>query len=424
MTATPLKVALLGVNAVGYQSLALGYLRAFAQADQRLAGRVAFQTLDLDVSVDPWWIAWRLLALEPEVVAVSTMCWNARHVFEVCRILKGARPQIVIVLGGPEVGPISEEVLAKHPEIDVIVRGEGEVTFAELLYALTRERSPWRVDGVTARDDDGRIVAAPERGLISDLDDIPSPYLSGLLVPRDGGAYLETYRGCPHRCAYCFEGKGYSRIRSFSQQRVEAEIAAVAGTPGIHAFSFIDPVFNLTPDRLAWLADAMAPFVASGTRLHTIEVDIERCDPVVAAQLVRAGVASVETGPQTIGPRGLDACNRAFDRERFAAGVLALRAQGISVECDFIVGLPGDDVYDFLAGLGFVLGLDPGVVQTSTLHVLPGTVLWERAAELGLVYDAEPPHELVSTDDVGYMDLRRAEVFGTALQRAYRARIR
>lgn len=418
----PLKVALVALNSPGYQSLALGYLRAYAQADARLKSSAGFTTLDLTVDLDPWWVAYRVLGLEPDVLGVSVTCWNARSVFESCRVVRAARPEMLIVLGGPEVGPVAEDVLAAHPEIDIIVRGEGEVTFAEVLAARLCGRDLARVDGVTARGRDGEVVSAPDRPLISDLDSIPSPYLTGVMTPVDGGAYIESYRGCPHRCAYCFEGKGYGRIRSFSEARIRAEIDAIATSPGVRTFSFIDPVFNLTEDRLRWLADTLEPHATSGVRLHTIEVDIERIDAEQASALVRAGVASVETGPQSIGSAALAECGRGFERERFVRGVRLLREAGISVECDLIVGLPGDTVDDFFEGLSFAIGLDPGTVQSSTLHVLPGTDLWTRADELGLRYDPEPPHEVIATNTIGYQDLRRAEVRALWVQTQYRAR--
>ena len=114
MTA-PLKVVLLALNSPGYQSLALGYLRAYAQADSRLQGRVGFQTLDLTTEDDPWWIAYRVIALEPQVLAVSVFCWNASAVHDVCRIVRQALPGIRIVLGGPEVGPVADDVLRAEP---------------------------------------------------------------------------------------------------------------------------------------------------------------------------------------------------------------------------------------------------------------------------------------------------------------------
>lgn len=423
MSAGPLKVVLVALNSPGYQSLALGFVRAFAQGDDRLKGRVGFQTLDLEVGVDPWWVAYRVLGLQPDVLGVSVTCWNARAVFDLCRVVKQASPATRVVLGGPEVSPVADSVIGTHTEVDAVVRGEGEQTFADLLYAFTRGRDIWRVEGVTARDLDGRVVSAPDRALIADLDSIPSPYLTGVMTPVDGSAYIESYRGCPHRCGYCFEGKGYGRVRQFSRSRVEAEIAVVAGTPGLSSFSFIDPVFNLTDDRLEWLCGVLEPHAARGVRLHTVEVDIERIDDEAAALLVRAGVGSVETGPQSVGTAALDTCRRSFDRGRFAAGVEALKRHGIRVECDLIVGLPGDTVEDFFDGMRFCLAFDPGKVQTSTLHVLPGTDLWSRADELELAYDPEPPHEIISTATISYAALRRAEVRATWIQQQYEAKL-
>ena len=312
--AEPLKVALLAMNAPGYQSLAIAYLRAFAEADPRLTGRVAFQSLDLSSADDPWWVAYRIIAMAPDVLGASVLCWNARAVYDVCRIVREALPGITIVLGGPEVGPIAGDVLREHRSVDAVVRGEGEAAFADLLDLLRRDKPLTRADGVTARDGAGEPQDAPDRPLIADLDSIPSPYLTGVLQPREATAYIEGYRGCPHRCGYCFEGKGYGRIRSFSRSRVEAEIAYLAGERDVRSFSFIDPVFNLTAERLQWLSDALAPHAAQGLVLHTVEVDIERIDDAGAALLARAGVVSVETGPQSVGTAALAECHRGFDR--------------------------------------------------------------------------------------------------------------
>ncbi|MHB1451359.1 MAG: B12-binding domain-containing radical SAM protein [Coriobacteriia bacterium] len=419
----PLKVALLALNSPGYQSLALGYLRAYAQADDRLKGRVGFQTLDLTTDDDPWWVAYRIIGLEPDVLAVSVFCWSARAIYDICRIVKQALPEIRIVLGGPEVGPIAGDVLLAHPEVDAIVRGEGEAAFADVLDLARRQKPLSRADGVTARDGAGAPVAAPDRALIGDLDSIPSPYLTGVLEPREGSAYIETFRGCPHECAYCFEGKGYGRIRSFSHERVEAEIAHLADERGVRQISFIDSVFNLTSERLEWLAGVLAPYAARGLTLHTVEVDIERIDDAAAASLRRAGVISVETGPQSTGEAALAACRRRFDPARFSAGVAALKRQGITVETDLIAGLPGDTAEDFLGGVAYCLSLDPGKIQTSTLHVLPGTALYADAETLGLRFDPEPPHEIIATPDIGFVDLRRLEARSIYIARLYAARI-
>jgi len=418
----PLTVCLVDMSWPGYQSLGLGYVRAYAQEDRRLKGRVGFTTLALSSTDDPWWVAYQVLELQPDVVGFAVTCWNARAVYDTCGIIARARCEATIVLGGPEVGPIAEDILRDFDCVDIVVRGEGEETFSDVLDAILRERPIWKVEGVSARRE-SRVVSADDRAPIAHLDSLPSPYLTGVLTPHQGSAYIESYRGCPHSCGYCYEGKGVARVRSFGMERVAAEVEHLVTVHGLTQFSFIDPVFNLTSGRLEEIIAIVEPYALRGVRLHTIEVDIERIDHASADLLRRAGVVSVETGPQTIGTSALAACKRAFDPERFSAGVQACVSQGIRVECDLIVGLPGDTTEDFLAGLDFALKQDPGTIQFSTLHVLPGTDLWERAREYGLVFNPAPPHEIIATRDMSFGDLRRAEILGTALTRHYRARI-
>ncbi len=415
-----MRVALVGLNTPGYSSLGLAYVRAAAHEDSRLAGRVQVTTLDLTSDDDPWWVAYRVLGTDPDVVAFSVMCWNARKVYDAAEVIKAARPEIRVVLGGPEVGASADIVLGEHPSFEAIVRGEGEHTFTDLVDAMRRGRNLRYVDGLTFRAED-RVLSTPDRPL-ANLDELPSPYLLGMIQPTQGSTYLETFRGCPHRCAYCFEGKGYEHIRTFSKERVVSEIESVVSN-GVTEFSFIDAVFNLNRDRLRWMSDLMAPYAARGVSLHTIEVDIERIDDDDAGLLHRAGVRSVETGPQTTGAIALANCERGFDKERFIRGVRALRAAGISVECDLIIGLPGDTVSDVLSSIAFVLDSDPGKMQMSTLCVLPGTALWDRAEELGLVYNYQPPHEVIRTREIDFTDLRRLEAYGSALAARYRARL-
>ncbi|HSK47487.1 MAG TPA: radical SAM protein, partial [Coriobacteriia bacterium] len=377
-------------------------------------------TLDLTTDIEPWWLAFRILRMQPTIAAFSVACWNAPAVYEACRMVKSAAPEITIILGGPEVTANAEQVLESNPAVDMVVRGEGEVTFAELLRAMLSGKRTWMCKGVTARNGT-EIVSAPDRPLLDDLDSIPSPYLTGLLVPTSTLSYIETFRGCPHRCAYCFEAKGSTQIRSFSEERVVAEIDALA--PQVESFSFIDSVFNLTPSRLHWLADALEPHAARGLRLHTIEVDMERIGDAEAAELKRAGVVSVETGPQSVGTDALRISRREFSPERFIEGVRALKAVGIAVECDLIIGLPGDDAFDVIRGLRWVLNRDPGILQSSTLRVLPGTSLCTDSEELGLCYESEPEHAVIKTRELSFTDIRRLEVMAGALQSSYRARI-
>ena len=88
-----------------------------------------------------------------------------------------------------------------------------------------------------------------------------------------------------------------------------------------------------------------------------------------------------------------------------------------------IFGLPGDDAFDAIGGLRWLLQLDPGAVQSSTLHVLPGTDLCDRSEELGLEYESTSAHAVIQTRDISFADIRRLEVMAMAVQNSYRARL-
>ena len=389
-------------------------MREAVKADVRLP-EVWAQTIDFEVEQDPWWMLYQLLELSPrpDFISFSVYCWNAEQVFALTRMLARLMPETKLIMGGPEVGPRALEILEAHPELHAVIEGEGEKSVPALLLSYARGGEPFGISGVAAFTPQGpRIVASVP---IEHLDTIAPPYTQAHGPALDGAAYLETFRGCPHKCAYCFEAKGSKRIRALSWKRVEEDVARVASTPGIKSFTFIDSVFNLTLSRLEKLTEIMEPWARKGIRLHTIEVDIEAVDEHQAALLKRCGVVSVETGPQTTNPRALAINERSLDKEKFKTGVACLEALGIRVESDLIIGLPGDGVDDVLASMCFACESGASKVQMSTLHVLPGTPLWDRADELGLVYDTRAPHEIMATRDLTFKELRQLEVFGVAL---------
>lgn len=407
-------LALVGISQPGYQCLANAYLRESLRADERLAG-LAVGNLEFDTSVSAWWIVYHLLSqeYEPSLVGFSVYCWNANTVYEALRILSTVRPDLPVVLGGPEVGPLAEEVHERFaPQVIYVAPGEGERIICDLVDLLMSGKS---------RD---KIKHLPERDATLDLDTIPSPYNEVQRPPIDGSAYIESYRGCPHRCSYCYESKGIAQIRSFSWPRIAADIELLATTPGVKSFTFVDSAFNLTKARLQKLSDILAPYAQRGIRLHTIEVDVESIDDEQASLLRRAGVVSVETGPQTTGAKALELSQRSLDKEAYLKGVEACRRAGITVIADLILGLPGDSVETCLESMRFVIqDSDPGVLQASSLHVLPGTLLWDRADELGLAYDEQAPHAVIQTADISFKELRELEVFSAALSALYRTGI-
>lgn len=408
---------LVALNVHGYNSLALGYLQAFLKADSNLVDKLKIEAIDLCVDCYDVHQITQFFRQEPFLVGLSCYVWNYNKMLDLARIINGLWPEAKIVLGGPEVTPHPEEAFRKSPFLAAVVYGEGEETFAELIKAFISKKPLNEIRGIAFLED-GKVVVNEPRALIEPLDKIPSPFETGVLELKDGSTYLETYRGCTFKCAYCFEGKNYARLRHFSLERIKKDVRAVL-RKGIKSFSFVDPVFNLNRQYLSKMVAALKEAGINQASLHTIEIVAENIDSDTVSLLKEASVESVETGPQAIHPDTIKNINRYFNKERFRKGVLMLKKGGIKVLCDLIIGLPGDNFYRFLASVAFVFSLAPHRVIFSTLHVLPGTQLFERKEDFELAFDPEAPHYVWQNYSYSYREIRLSEILAKSLGKEY-----
>ena len=175
---------------------------------------------------------------EPAVAAFSVLMWNARLSLEVAREIKRRYPDCLIVMGGAHVPHDGRGFLKEHPFVDVTVGGDGEEAFCEVLEAHALGNSLQEIAGISWRAADGGILKnCGDRPFRKDLDIYPSPYLTGMyeeLIEAHPEisfqAIIETNRGCPFRCTFCYWGKGglNRKYRFHSMERVEAELRWIA----------------------------------------------------------------------------------------------------------------------------------------------------------------------------------------------------
>jgi|Deesub1362A_J573_1020465.scaffolds.fasta_scaffold02779_9 radical SAM superfamily enzyme YgiQ (UPF0313 family) len=414
------KVILTTFNIHGYYSLAFGYLQAYALKNKKLREKLRFFSLDFCVDCnDIYQVLYYFERIKPDIIGFSCYCWNMEKVDKLSALSKEVLPEAKVILGGPEVGPIAEEVLRSNPAVDVVVRGEGEVTFKELLeHYVLNKKSISQIKGISYRKGK-KVFRNGERELIENLDDIPSPYLTGILPLRDQVLYLESYRGCPYKCAYCYEGKNYPHLRHFSKERIKKEVEFISKSGKVKKYSFVDPVFNLNKKKLREMCGLISQVSEGDVKLHTIEVCMEKVDKETVKELKKANVISVETGPQTVNEDTLKNINRYFERDKFIRGVKLLEENGIDVLCDLIIGLPGDNFFKFARSTRFVFNLKPSRIIFSTLHVLPGTYLFDNAQKFGLKFESSPPHAVIENETFSYAELRKAEVMAVSLEKEF-----
>ncbi|MBS1113527.1 MAG: hypothetical protein H6Q92_1290, partial [Nitrospirae bacterium] len=294
------KIALISYNWANHFSLALGYLKAYALQDHSIRQNTDIEIIDFDTEgLNVQQVIYYLSQRKPNIVGFSCYCWNVEKVLDTARILKTIHPDIKIVLGGPEVGPIGAKYLREHSFLDVVIKGEGEITFSELLEYYLGQAGIEEIAGITYRSN-GQVIENPDRPPIENLSEIPSPYLEGILIPRDKVTYIETYRGCIFKCHYCFEGKNLPKLRFFPDERVKKEIDFIMSHPEIKTFHFVDTVFNFRKDRLEKIAGMIASANRYGAELRTVEIIAEFVDKETVELFKKAHVRSIETGPQTV----------------------------------------------------------------------------------------------------------------------------
>ena len=331
-----------------------------------------------------------------DAVGFTAHAWSVDRALLLAGRLRERCPDTRVVFGGPEVVP-GHPVL-RSPHVDAGVVGEGESAFLEALAFFAEPRAASDAPGKRAAP---RVFRAA--GPV-DLSSFPNPYLAGLVERASvDPVYLETVRGCPNRCSYCYYAKEFPDVRAWPGGVLEAIFpwAAATGVPEIY---LMDPTFNGTPGWEAKLA-AIARLNSTGIPLHT-ELRLENVRAHHAALFGRAGFRSIEAGLQSTNPAALRAVRRPWNRDRFLRGASLLSGQGVAIRTGIILGLPADTPEGFRATVRFVAeaGLADGM-EVYPLAVLPGTDLRRDAVSLGIEYQRFPPYHVLSTPTMSADDL-------------------
>lgn len=350
----------------------------------------------------------RIANLQPTLVGFSLYVWNRSMCRELADELRRRVPGIIIFAGGPEATADPRGVL-DGTSFDFLIAGEGEVPFATVCTRLSEGKTIVDIPGVVTRSEEG-IVLTPATPL-ANLDDIPSPWLNGVMNAADyKGILWQLSRGCGFSCDFCFDSRDRHGVRRFSLARIEAELRHFASS-GISQVFVLDSTFNQDPQRaktILRLIKRIAPHV----HFH-FEVRSEFIDHVLA-QLFAGITCSLQIGLQSADPQVLKGVGRSFRRADFANRTMLLNETGAVFGFDLMYGLPGDTLAGFRDSLDFALGLYPNHLDIFPLAVLPGTALATRAEAIGLRYLPQPPYTLIDSPSFSGADMERAHRLASA----------
>jgi radical SAM superfamily enzyme YgiQ (UPF0313 family) len=356
---------------------------------------------EFDINQKPIEIAEAILAREPRILGLGIYIWNVRPATELVGILKRARPDLTIILGGPEVSyePDEQEIvrLADH-----VITGEADLKFAEVCLGLlepTAAAAPWP-----------KLIAAE----LPDLNQLALPY--DYYDARDVAhrvIYVEASRGCPFTCEFCLSSLDIP-VRQFPLDRFLGALQRLLDR-GVTQFKFVDRTFNLhLPTSTAILRFFLQRW-RPGLFIHFELVPDRLPEPLreLIAQFP-PGALQFEVGLQTLNEDVEQLISRRQNHARLDENFRWLRAHsGVHLHADLIAGLPGESLASFGAGFDRLLALGPQEIQVGILKRLRGTPIIRHDAEWAMAYSPHPPYEVLQTRHMDFATLGRMRRFAS-----------
>ncbi len=355
--------------------------------------------LEFDIQCKPTDALEKILANDPRIIGVGVYIWNVRPATELVAQLKRLRPQITVIVGGPEVShEIDQQEICQIA--DYVISGEADLALAQLCGALLAGERPAQ-----------KIVAAP-------LPSFEGP--SAIVLPYDlytdedvrhRVVYVEASRGCPFKCEFCLSSLDVP-VRNV---RLDDFLSHLDGLleRGVRQFKFVDRTFNLNLKISTAILDFFLKRMRPELFLH-FEMIPDRLPDALRQIMAQfpPGALQFEVGIQTFNPAVAALISRRQDNQKLAENLMFLRQQtGVHVHADLIVGLPGEDVESFAAGFDRLVALRPQEIQVGLLKRLRGTPIVRHDGQWGMIYNPNPPYEIMQTCLIDFSTMQRLKRF-------------
>ncbi len=352
--------------------------------------------VEFDINQRPVDIVEALLAREPRIIGLGIYIWNVAAATEVVATLKRVRPEITLVLGGPEV---SYEV-EKQPIVqlaDYVITGEGDLKFREVCEQVLAGRPPTQ-----------KVIAAE----VPEFSQLALPY--ELYDAQDVAhrvIYVEASRGCPFTCEFCLSSLDIP-VRQAPLPALLKELERLLER-GVKQLKFVDRTFNLNVNASRAILQFCLDHYQPGHFFH-FEMVPDRLPEGLREIIARfpPGALQLEVGIQTFNETVGHLIARRQNYPRLEENLAFLRREtGVHVHADLIAGLPGESLESFAAGFDRLVGLGPQEIQVGILKRLRGTPIVRHDAEWQMVYNPHPPYELLQNKLLDFATMQKLRRF-------------
>jgi len=323
---------------------------------------------------------------KPDIVGISVMSAKLGSAQKVSEIVKEWNKECVVVWGGVHSTDDPDRSL-RCPDVDIVVRSEGEATIAELVKAMEEGRDLRSVEGISFKSDTG-TVHTPERALIGDLDAIPFPYREGMmkremLKPDDFGDII-TSRGCPFNCSFCNTSSiWHKKVRRRSVDNIIREIEDTKLRFGTKTFRFTDDSFTLDRNFVTTFCRRLKEKKLDIGWFCDTRVDI--IDEALLSTIKEAGCLGVNIGIESGSEKILRYIKKGITLKQIAAATELLQRSGIDWNAYFLVGFPPETEEDLKKTFALMKKIKATTVTLSIFTPYPRTAIFQELKEKGVI---------------------------------------
>jgi len=336
----------------------------------------------------------QLLQTNPKIIGFGVYIWNSIETLDAVRMIKLVRPEIVIVLGGPEISfETSQQALFK--EADHTITGQADHAFRDTCLQILNDDTP------------SKLISP----LPIDLSSLQAPYpeySSNDLKNRV--LYVEASRGCPFKCEFCLSSLDKTAT-AFDLEQFLQQMRQLVNRGARH-FKFVDRTFNLKIDTSRKILEFFLSVIEKEQRnlfLH-FELIPDRLPDALKELLPRFpnGCLQFEIGIQSFNEDVQQRISRKQQHDKTCDNIRWIRANTQAhIHADLIFGLPGENIESFGHGFDELLELGPQEIQVGILKRLRGTPIARHTKAFDMRYQATPPYRILSNADVNFDTVQR-----------------
>jgi radical SAM superfamily enzyme YgiQ (UPF0313 family) len=368
--------------------LTSGYLQAYACTNREVAAHYTFSQLSERLVTPPAHILRQLLDSNASIFAFTCYVWNMGLVRDLVGALADARPDARIVLGGPQVIGHAAKYLDSSQRNVYVCNGEGEPIFREFLKAHQAGADLTTVGGLTFWRN-GELITTPAPALIQNLNDIPSPFLSGLFPGSYSMTIFETNRGCPYQCTFCYWGRGDDlSVRKFDEARIRQELEWIAKAQVLMVF-IADANWGLLPRDLTLsqqIVELKKQYGYPAIVYFSAAKDKPKRSAEIATMFAEAGIIT----SQALGIQSeSDVVLAKIKRKNIKLHVLEevrqeLAEKDVSTFVELIWPLPGETIPSFKASLNKMCNASVSTIVVYPALLLHSTPMESQVDQLGI----------------------------------------